>query len=323
MRGARWIGLLLLLLLDVGCATRSPPIPDLWRGEPILARPDGSEIIHHLKTPEQPGDHPVVVYLDGSGCRTVMRVFMSNLDPLVATGAAVVAIEKRGVVDAGTRCSDEFLRTNDRHQRLADTRQLLDALDAIDPLWDGRVFLIGASEGAQIAPQLAAEYPCVAGLVLLGGGGLAQHREIELLAARHAEQGDAAPKDLDADLTALREEFDAIQAEPDSTRTWRGRDNTYRRWASYLWYAPLDHLLQCEVPMLLVHGVFDESSPVESADVVAAEFAGHDKHNLTYWRLDTNHGFVQPDGTDESGDVIRGVVRWLREQGLLPGPSGE
>jgi len=282
-----------------------------------LARPDGSELIFHLKLPSSPGRHPAFVYVGGSGCRTVLRVFTSSLDRLVAAGAALVAPEKRGVVDAGTRCSEEFLRTNDRHTRLADARLLLSALALEDPLWDGRAILVGASEGAQIAPELAAENESVVGLVLLGGGGMAQSRELEVLLTRRGERRGRSREQVDGELRELRAQFAAIRAAPDAMDTFMGRDNTYRRWASYLWYAPLEWLLNVEVPVFLAHGTNDEASPIESADAIAEAFAERDKRNLTYLRLDTDHGFADRDGRSHLDEVLTRVVRWARSRGLL------
>ena len=80
----------------------------------------------------------------------------------------------------------------------------------------------------------------------------------------------------------------------------------------------MDYLVKLDIPVFLAHGTDDDSSPIESADAIADEFATRGKENLTYRRLDTNHSFTGPDGTSHFNDVLAQVMQWARAHNLLP-----
>jgi pimeloyl-ACP methyl ester carboxylesterase len=230
-------------------------------------------------------------------------------------GFVVLAPEKRGVRpnDLGCRCTDEYMLTNDRAQRAHDAELLLAQLSSVVPAWDGRLVIIGASEGAVVAPQIAARCPALTGVILLGGGGWTQARELASLERRRLEAADAPRERVDRSLADLSQAVRTIVGEPLSTRTWLGHGNTYRRWASYLEYSPLVDLSRIEAPIFMANGARDQSTPIESAEAVAAEFAHLGKQNLTlkrYERLD--HEWRDDLGGTHLREVADDVLDWLR-----------
>jgi dienelactone hydrolase len=165
---------------------------------------------------------------------------IAYLRPFAERGVAIFSYEARGVTqgDDGSRCTSEFYATNTREQRLRDARTVLAQASRLVHRWDGRLIVLGASEGATIAPDIAANEPRTVALVLLAGGGWQQADELVLLERRRLERSGASPEAVSsgvADLTAM---FDRIRSAPSSTELWRG--HSYQWWNSYLWFSPLN-----------------------------------------------------------------------------------
>lgn len=118
------------------------------------------------------GPFPAVLLIHGSG--PVDRdenapglktdIFRQFAEALAAAGVASLRFDKRGVGE-----SDGDAASASRADLLDDVRAALDALRAQPEVDGARIILIGHSEGAYLAPIVAAEDPTIAGLVLLMG----------------------------------------------------------------------------------------------------------------------------------------------------------
>jgi alpha-beta hydrolase superfamily lysophospholipase len=272
-------------------------------------RADSSTLVWLSKEPAGQATYPVVLFLDGSGCASVVRV-LPYAQGVIDIGFAVAAPEKRGVAvdDDGKSCSREFLDTNDCSQRLADAELLVSQLPSRFPRWNGKLIVIGGSEGAGIAPEVAARHRSeTAALVLMGGGGWDQATELLALAKQNGE-----------DAGALEAQFAAMERDPTPTRSWLGEANTYKRWASCLRGRPLDFLLQVDAPIYMVNGGRDDRVPVASAEAVVVAFREHGKTNLTYREWPgLNHRWIDADGKNHLHEVGAALIAWL--QTVVPG----
>ncbi len=278
-----------------------------------LTREDGSSLV--LLSDEPPGTarHPLLVYFDGSTCRSAASV-AAFLAAVKDMGYGFATPEKRGVRpgDDGDRCSPEYLATNDRPQRVADGRALVASARRLFPRWDGRLVLAGGSEGAEIAAAVAAQSRETVALIYMAGGGLGQAYELRLMREKELRMRSASDAERAAALAELERAFEAIRAAPTSTQTWYGGDNTFRRWATYLWQAPVRDLVRIDVPIYMVHGARDASTPVESADAIAEEFRRLGKTNLIYHRLDgLDHSWRDASGGAHGREVLKEVGAWL------------
>lgn len=309
---ARRALIITLLVLGAGCATTKRSVSAEISE---IAREDGSRITFVYAGPtEREGRHPAVLFLQGSSCTSV-TTRLPYLQPFRAHGFAVLGYESRGVEpeDDGRRCSPEFLASNNRHQRLHDARAVLERARKLYPSWDGRLIVLGESEGAAIAPEVAAEAEGTMALVLLAGGGRTQAEDLLLLERRRYEEAGAAPEEIEAAVAQVVETFDRIRAAPTSAELWLGR--TYQWWNSYLWYAPLEHLMRVQAPIFLAHGTRDASVPVESSDAIAAAFAEAGKSGLTYMRYEgLDHGWRDPEGNPRLTTLWRDLHGWLCRQ---------
>ena len=270
-----------------------------------VARQDGSELLWFSTVPSEPSSYPIMLFLDGSGCKSVSRLTMTT-SITVAAGFGVAMHEKRGVDvgDDGKSCSDEFLETNDREQRISDADIVISELSNAFTNWDGRLVIIGASRGVAIVPELALEHSNeTMAIVLMAEGGLDTATWLRIWTEKSGR-----------DLEVLERYLAEIEANPDSTQTWLGGDNTWKMWASYLHYRPLDFLVQLEIPIYLVHGGNDIDSPVETAEAVVAEFDRLGKSNLVYRYWPTlDHSWKDPEGNSHNLEVAAEIVAWLQD----------
>jgi dienelactone hydrolase len=246
-RQSMWKRVLLAGLLASACAGLKPRPPSAHVRE--VARGDGSSVIVLWGEPAGTKRHPVLLYLSGSGCASAAPT-VRYLSALAELGYAFVAPEKRGVKpgDTGEGCGEEFLSTNRRQQRLDDAKKAVGAAAGLFPRWDGRLIVIGASEGGGIAAELADEERRTVALVSLAGGGLSQAEELKLLRRQGLEARGVSEAERAASLAELDDALEAIRKEPNSTRSWLGADNTHLRWASYLWYVPATDFARVDVP---------------------------------------------------------------------------
>lgn len=306
-----WKRVLLAGLFATACAGVRPRPPSAHVRE--VPRGDGSSVFVLWGEPVGTKRHPVLLYLSGSGCASAAPA-VRYLTALGELGYAFIAPEKRGVMpgDTGEACSEEFLRTNRREQRLDDAKKAIDAASALFSRWDGRLIIVGASEGGVIAAELAAGEHRTAAVVSLAGGGLSQADELELLRRQSLEARGASEAERAASLAELEDTLEAIRRDPSSTRSWLGADNTYLRWASYLWYAPAMDFARVDVPTYVAHGTRDTSCPVESSDEIVEAYSGRANASLTYRRMEgLDHRWMDASGRSHLSEVLGAVAEWL------------
>lgn len=277
-----------------------------------LRRSDGTDITYYALTP--PGkSFPAILYLHGSGCSSVDSI-IPYFTPFLEKGFGILTLEKKGVKphDTGAPCSKEYLESNDRDQRINDALLLLSNTKHLFPNWDGRTVIMGGSEGGAIAPEIAFRYPQSSAVVSLAGGGMGQAWELKKLKEKELSAAGASQPTIKEELQRLDKKFEEIRKSPTSTQTWDGEDNTYKRWASYLWYNALGFFVKLGIPVYVAHGTSDTNAPIESADIVRDRFASLEKHNLTYKRYEgLDHHWTTGNGENQTPRVIGDFLDWV------------
>ncbi|MBX9744873.1 MAG: alpha/beta hydrolase, partial [Chlamydiales bacterium] len=159
------------------------------------------------------------------------------------------------------------------------------------PGCNGRIVLLGGSEGGKIAPRLSLEFPTVIqGVVLIGsGGGLSFGEEMKFQSQQLIQQmgtfkrlsyklrGAMFPKEIE-------QHYEKMLGEPESLEMCGPK--TWKWFASYLRYDLLSDLLKVEAPIYMIHGEEDIMVPVKSADLIQEAFDQAGKTNLQYARYD-------------------------------------
>jgi pimeloyl-ACP methyl ester carboxylesterase len=248
-------------------------------------------------------------YMAGSEPMSVMDATGQAAD-FVAKGFSVVLLQPRGVSRDGTIDEGVFRQYETRERRVADEIAVLNEYLADSS--STPVLLVGSSQGGVVASEVAAADSRVTHLIMLGsGGGLTQAEELSILVEREPGYlGMSNPEELEA-------KFEEIRAAPDSGELWAG--HPFRMWSSYLWFSSMDSLTSLTIPMFLVQGDTDMSTPVESARALRDEFERLGLTNLTYAEYPgLDHGFNDEAGENHFIDVQGDAMEWMTMTGLLP-----
>lgn len=297
-----------LCLLCSACASTPPravvPAQEFRFGD------GGTAIFYTLdKAPwsavPQPEARPrqLLFVLPGSGCRSMGRWLPDYFTGLEGEAGAirVFILHKRHIApDAdGRQCSEAFIRADHPSRWLADQLEFItQQLAQAGPLQ--RVLLLGISEGAELAPQLAQRIPAVTHVALLSHSGQAP---LEL----YRELAHSYP-DMQQGWLALQQALATAPADPDAARL-HGR--SWRYWAEAAASRQSQDLLASNLPLLLALGQADPLIPPQAAAQLQQRFAAAGKQNLTLLEYpQADHGLSSPQ-RNFLPDFMHSLERWL------------
>jgi pimeloyl-ACP methyl ester carboxylesterase len=283
---------------------------------------NGHDVVHYgylkRKATAKPMK-PLLVYINGSGYQSAFGLkvgerwvqagnpvgFMKALFP----DYDILAPEKTNVTIGGDHSHDNMvISTYTLENRVRSAAAVIDTI--LDKTDYPRIFILGISEGAYILPRLYQELrhkAAITALVIWGSGGLSQYEEFNWLAGSEVSMDPGMKKGY----KSLESVASDIKANPNAIdKEYFGFP--YKRWASFLWYSPLDDLVDINIPILLMHGTEDECSSVESSRLVERTFRKLGKKNLTYYEYaGITHG---PETEEECKRFYGDLMTWL--QGL-------
>ncbi len=244
-----------------------------------LPSSDGSTLVFYTDLRRLDPELPLAVWMQGSGYNSVFPVREGEVrngaytlvNDALGPDIQTLTVEKRGVPfglvggGAALEAPTEYHEHATLESRTLDIILELSALSRKAPLPD-RLLAIGHSEGADVAANLAARYRKVTHLAFLAGGGPSQLYDFMTL----IRKGSGTPQEKEARIRRLWEDWEEIQAAPESTsKLFQG--HAFKRWSSYMSQPPLDNMLRTRAKILMVQGTADTSTPVESADLAAVE----------------------------------------------------
>lgn len=177
--------------------------------------------------------------------------------------------------------SEEYIKKCGMEWQVDASLVVIDSLCTLLPISGEKIIALGASEGGNIVPRLAAENPHITNLVCVISGGLNQFYSSIINNRVDAMAGTITHREAQAAVDSLFDIYKQIYADPMSTeKSWYG--HPYRRWASFCTDIPLEHLVNLEVPILYVSASADRNVPILHSDYVMLEFLRLGKTNLTY-----------------------------------------
>lgn len=315
------------LLLQPVPAAPPPPAPPpagaAFSEREVEVGPPGRAVPGLLTLPDGPGPFPGVVLVHGSGPQDrdetlgPNRPFLDIAHGLAARGVAVLRYDKR----TRARPGDFGPEAGIDQETTDDAVAAVEVLRTTPEVDAGRIFVLGHSLGAMLAPRIAARADGVAGIVLLAAPARPVLdllvEQIEGMAASDGEVSDTERQALDkltAAIVRLRagEDLPAAQAP-------LGLSTAY--WRSVEAVRPLDDARALDRPMLVLHGGRDIQ--VVEADRQGWEqaFAGSPRATLkTYPAL--NHLGIAGEGPGSLADyqtpgkvdtgLIEDIAAWVR-----------
>jgi dienelactone hydrolase len=130
------------------------------------------------------------------------------------------------------------------------------------------VVLVGVSEGAITAVQVAGKMTEVSHIAIIGDGGYSMRKSLTTL-----RQNGKTSFDVNAGWKKIEQNPNSIED------SWYG--NPYRWWSEIMDYDPMPDYMKLNIPILLGIGENDSSVPVESAYHLESEYKKAGKSNLT------------------------------------------
>lgn len=301
------------------CQTAAPSDGSYIRLEETTITDKRDELLTYIvDRPGTDGKYPLVVMVDGSGCRgweaSKLHTWFRP-DETSPLPYARLFVLKRGVPRDSTGregCSETFLKSYTMDNQVEDHLRVLQHVRAHADWWDGTLYVAGWSDGGDIATQLTAYYPNVTRAVLgaMGGGTTMyeQMRDIYICPPERFVDGG----DRDSCIASIDAEFEEMRDNPTWKKTWSGDANTYRVWATRL-DTRLTHLLKdMQTPVLIVHGEADKNVPVDSARMlVAASQEAGSSASVTYWEVPSMGHTPHRLAPEEKEALMHAMRDWL------------
>ncbi len=281
--------------------------------EPLFEpREDGSLIRYYVETPQE-ASFPIVLVLQGSQCETINQ-FLSYGSLVIAKGLGLLAIEKYGLSPEMSACPDEFLKNNTIDQRLNDTLRVLSAIRSSVPHWDGRLFLLGAGDGALLAARLSAVVFPKKIVLISAGLGMTLADSMPLAVEKQMKKQGSSEGLIRAELAKFPVKYNEILSNPTWRLTWMGNSNTYKYWNSILFHHPWEDILNYAGPVLDIHGAEDAESPLEASRKLKQIMEQNNRVNLTRWELaGFDHYMIDQSGESHLMDVMSTAIDWIKQ----------
>lgn len=302
-------------------ADYSAPADAPYTAEQVtVPTPAGHTLAGTLTLPKNAaGRVPAVVLISGSGPQDRdaatpyvpgYRFFAQIADTLGRRGIAVLRLDDRGW---GASRGDVTTATTE--DLAADTRAATEWLRQRAEIDPARIVLAGHSEGAMIAPMLAAEDPRVPAVVLLAGPSWSGRRILDFQLRDALQQQGLAGAALDSTFAAKAAERDAA-----ANRV------PWVRW--FMDYDPLPAARRLRVPVLVMHGGTDRQvTPAQAEELGAAILEGGATDVTVTLYPELNHLFIHdPAGTADPAkyaalpskqvpaEVLGALADWLVER---------
>jgi dienelactone hydrolase len=283
-----------------------------------------------LTMPNGSGPFPGVVLLHGSGPHDRDESIGPNkplkdlAGGLATRGVAVLRFEKRTRHHGARLIGVKALTV--KEEVLDDARAALSVLRTTPGVDPKRVFVLGHSLGAMLAPKLAALDSEIAGLVLLAAPARPlEDLIVEQVTALVEKGSDPEPVKLDK-VQKIKDQAAKVKApdlSPDTPADQLPLGQPAAYWLSVRGYEPAAVAAGLSVPVLVLHA--DRDIQVRAADFALWEKALAGKPHATLKRYpNLNHLFIAGEGPGTAAEyqqpghvaaaVIDDVAAWVAEK---------
>ena len=281
-----------------------------------------------LTIPEGKGPFPAVILVHGSGPADrdetigINKPFKDIAWGLATRGIVVLRYEKR-TRQYAHKIVDEINDYTVNEETIDDALAAVNLLREVEEVDSGKIFIIGHSLGATLAPRIAARDEEIAGLILLAGGSRGLYIEklleqTEYLASLDGKIDEAETEQMDEIEEQLKKirELDIKEGE-----IVLGASKAY--WEDLIAYDPVKTAKNLTIPMLLLQGERDYQVTMEDFREWEKGLSGKDKVYFKSYQ-DLNHLFISgtgkstPDDYTKPGNVaqvvIEDIAEWVKNQ---------
>ena len=285
--------------LALGKPDYSAPAGAPYRAEHVrIPTPSGHVLAGTLTIPQGArGRLPVVITISGSGPQDRdeslpivpgFRPFRQIADTLGRRGVAVLRLDDRGTGES----TGDFAKSSSA-DFADDVRAAIAWLRARPDVNPARIALLGHSEGAMIAPMVAATDPRLAGIVLMAGPSK-RGREVLDHQIRYGIEHDSsiAPAKRDSAFAASRIAADTTAAPP----PWM---------KFFLAYEPLPTIRKVKVPVLVLQGATDQQVTADQAEAIGAALRQAGNRDVTVRVLPNRNHLFLPDSIGNPAGYVR------------------
>lgn len=280
-----------------------------------IERPDKTWCQYHVERDHIKKDpFSLVLALNGSDTASVTW-FMPIVDiPWCKKMSCVVlGVEKPGVTKDSFNKSDYF-KLNTLTQRADDCRMVIDHIRATEPQWDGKLIILGGSEGATLAAYLTPLTNPTATIMLSGGCGMTLRQELITLEKKLATSGIRGNLEKLYGIAKTHFLLSLSHILTCSTMTCVGDTNTLKWWHKIADYNPATSLEKVATPLYLAHGSADINCPVESAHALVEKFEKLGKSNLVFREYaGLDHSYNNAEGENYFGPVSDEALAWSEQ----------
>lgn len=283
---------------------------------------------------------PLLLYLDGSGDNPLFTYQADKSGNFkkytsipfdyrsASTKYHIVFISKPNIVLADTLRNKDLSITNFKYNQLLSAEwrvnsalKVLAFIQNTYPVDSKKIVVCGYSEGAQVAPIVAARNKNITHCIAFVGGGLNQFFNQIIEYRMAAKKNEINEQEAQNRIDSLYSEFEKIYNNPSSTSDfWFG--HTYLRWSSFCAVPTIEYFTKLSIPIYIAQGTDDESTSILSSDYIKMEFLRLRKQNLTQKIYpDCDHMFnrkLTENGKTEYDNILDKVMedafKWLAEQ---------
>jgi len=287
-----------------------------------LTRFDGSDIRYYLGRRGITKPQPVLIIMQGSDCNSVVNNPRIKEIAAVAPAAAVLLVEKYSITadlpfskeTARSDCPDAYLRNNVPEQRVMDYARIVAVLRiSAASWWNRKLIIVGGSEGAQIAEQVAAIIPETDCLIVFGFGGRRFEDDVLQSVRDEVKEAGLDDKATEEKVVAMQEMFKAALNDRSPNEIASGYSHAW--WASMLKMDQSAMLRAISVPVLAIQGGRDHNVSIAGERALMSPFRAGGRGNVEYIEYPgLDHAFTDADGTSHWDRVIRDISVWLNRQ---------
>lgn len=283
-----------------------------------IPREDGSTVNAYLKYPDNIKDFSIIVNISGSKCKSEYAPSEVS-ENYSKFKMAQLQVEKYGIDKNFTsdQYGEIYRLKNSISQRRDDHIAVVNYIKKHYSNFNGRVYLVGGSEGTVVAPLLGVSELNVRAMSLWAGARSLNMKEEFLL---NLKKGNHLCEDTALTQIAFNTKFDEIFKDNKSSKLWcsspeKGSVNSYQWWSHILDYNPLNDFLKFKGNIFVAHGTRDKMMPVESTYKTRSEFAKRNRKNLTVKiHKDLDHGCTDSEGKNHCNEVFGEIHSWLLNQ---------